>query len=157
VNTPTRSASARARRSTVRPGAPLKVGCPASEKARRAPILIVDDDPAIRQALSDILAMQCYAVRAAGDGSEALRVVAQTEPALVLLDMRMPLMDGWAFAGELRARGMDLPLVVMGPADRAVEWCLEVGGVEALGKPFDVGQLLGAVERIYRRRGTLRP
>jgi two-component system chemotaxis response regulator CheY len=157
VNTSTRSASARTRGSAARPGAPLKNGCPAAEKARRAPILIVDDDAAIRRTLSEILAMQGYAVRTAGDGAEALAVVAQTEPALVLLDMRMPLMDGWAFAGALRARGKTLPLIVMAPADRAVEWCLEVGGAESLGKPFDLGQLLGAVERVYQRRGAIRP
>ena len=157
MKTPTRSAKARARRSTPRPGAPLETGCLAAGKARRAPILIVDDDAAIRQTLAEVLAMQGYAVRTAGDGAEALRVVAQAGPALVLLDMRMPRMDGWAFAGALRERGQTVPLIVMAPADRAVEWCREVGGVESLGKPFDLGQLLGAVERVYRRRGAIRP
>ena len=50
-----------------------------------------------------------------------------------------------------------LPLVVMAPADRAVAWCLQVGGVESLGKPFDLGQLLGAVDRVRRRSGAIKP
>jgi CheY-like chemotaxis protein len=156
VNSSTRSAGARTRSSAARPAAPLKTGCPAAEKGRRAPILIVDDDAAIRQTLSEILAMRGYAVRTASNGLEALRIVALVEPALVLLDMRMPLMDGWSFARELRERGRTLPLVVMAPADRAVEWCRQVGGAEPLGKPFDLDQLLGALERARPRRGTIR-
>ncbi|HEY3110459.1 MAG TPA: response regulator [Chloroflexota bacterium] len=156
MNSSTRSAGARTRGAAARPAGPLKRGCPAAEKPGRAPILIVDDDAAIRRTLAEILAMHGYAVRTASDGLEALRVVALVEPALVLLDMRMPLMDGWSFARELRERGRTLPLVVMAPADRAVEWCREVGGAEPLGKPFDLGQLLGALERVCPRRGAIR-
>jgi CheY-like chemotaxis protein len=149
VSPTTRSSQARTRQPSR--SARLEKPEPPKAASARPAILVVDDELAIRRALTDILTSQGYPVRSAQNGQEALQIVAQSEPALVLLDMRMPVMDGWTFARVLRERGLKTPLVVMAPTENAVKWCFEVGGVEPLGKPFDLRQLLDTVERVYRR------
>ncbi|HYN89058.1 MAG TPA: response regulator [Ardenticatenaceae bacterium] len=111
------------------------------------PILIVDDDPNILQTVSDILEFEGYPVETASNGAEALRAVEQRSPALVLLDMRMPVLDGWGFAQRLKERGIVLPIVVMTAADDARRWAQEIGANHFLPKPFSLLDLLAAVER----------
>lgn len=111
------------------------------------PILIVDDDPNILQTVSDILEFEGYPVETASNGAEALRAVEQRSPALVLLDMRMPVLDGWGFAQRLKERGIFLPIVVMTAADDARRWAQEIGANDFLPKPFSLLDLLAAVER----------
>ena len=69
------------------------------------PILVVDDDPAIRAVVTDVLEDEGYAVLTATDGQEGLAVLAQTTPELILLDMRMPGLDGWGFARIAQSQG----------------------------------------------------
>ncbi|MBI3970836.1 MAG: response regulator [Chloroflexi bacterium] len=68
-------------------------------------------------------------------------------PLLVLLDMRMPVLDGWGFARRLRERGMDLPIVVMTAAQDAKCWAQEIGAAGYVPKPFELPDLINAVER----------
>ena len=84
--------------------------------ARR--VLVVDDDPDILDALSEILEVEGYDVQRARNGREALQRLEQAMPDLVLLDLMMPVMDGWAFARS-RARGARPPIIVLS-ADRNV-------------------------------------
>lgn len=137
--------------SAVKTPGPRTPGGPQRKREVRRPVLIVDDEAAIRATLVDILTGHGYPVRTAGNGAEALQIIGNVLPAVVLLDMRMPVMDGWAFAKELKERGIKVPLVVMAPNDSVARWCMEVGGVEPLGKPFDMRHLLHAVERAYRK------
>jgi CheY-like chemotaxis protein len=111
-------------------------------------ILVVDDDLSIRHTVSEILEMEGYAVVTASDGAEALAMVEQSRPALVLLDMRMPVMDGWGFARAVQARGFQLPILVMTAAQDARRWAQEIGADGYLAKPFDLLDLLNAVERL---------
>jgi CheY-like chemotaxis protein len=105
-------------------------------------ILIVDDDVSIRTTLTAFLEDEGYSVDAAINGAEALECVARQRPSLILLDMRMPVMDGWAFAGALRARGIAVPLVVMTAARDARRWAEEIGATAYVAKPFDLPELL---------------
>ena len=113
-----------------------------------APILVVDDDPNILDVVSELLDMEGYRVTTAANGAEALRVVEQQLPSLVLLDMRMPVLDGWGFAKELRARGVTLPILVMTAAQNARMWAEEIGAQGYVAKPFEVPALLDAVEKL---------
>jgi CheY-like chemotaxis protein len=113
-----------------------------------APILVVDDDPNILDVVSELLDMEGYRVTTAANGAEALRVVEQQLPSLVLLDMRMPVLDGWGFAKELRARGVTLPILVMTAAQNARVWAEEIGAQGYVAKPFEVPALLDAVEKL---------
>jgi CheY-like chemotaxis protein len=113
-------------------------------------ILVVDDDPAILRTVVDILMDEGYAVVTAANGAEALAALDSSEPASILLDMRMPVMDGWQFARELRALGRAIPIIVMTAAQDARQWAREIGAAGCVAKPFDMLELLAVVERHSR-------
>jgi CheY-like chemotaxis protein len=106
---------------------------------------VVDDDPSIVAVVSDILSAEGYEVVSAENGADALRKA--DDQALVLLDMRMPVLDGWGFAREFRASGKRCPIVVMTAAENARRWAEEIGAEGYLAKPFDIDALIAAVER----------
>jgi CheY-like chemotaxis protein len=115
------------------------------------PILIVDDDPAILETVSDILSEEGYPVARTANSLEGLEMAERLAPALILLDMRMPQLDGWEFARRLRARGLATPIIVMTAAQDAGGWASEIDAAGVLSKPFDLLDLLHVVERLYRR------
>jgi CheY-like chemotaxis protein len=110
-------------------------------------VLVVDDDTSILDTVSSILTGEGYHVVSAATGEEALAAVARKQPALILLDMRMPVMDGWAVARALREQGIQVPIVVMTAAESAKRWADEVGAEGYLAKPFGLDDLLATVER----------
>jgi two-component system, chemotaxis family, chemotaxis protein CheY len=112
------------------------------------PILIVDDDPVILATVADALDLEGLPFVTATNGAEALLEVERSEPSLVLLDMRMPVLDGWGFMTAVRARGLDLPVVVMTAAADARRWGREIGAHGVLAKPFELDELLGEVQRL---------
>ncbi|MEX2047174.1 MAG: response regulator [Chloroflexota bacterium] len=107
----------------------------------------MDDDPSILDTVSAILLGEGYDVVSAASGHEALAAVAREQPRLILLDMRMPVMDGWAVARALRGQGISVPIVVMTAAESAKRWAEEVGAEGYLAKPFGLDDLLATVER----------
>jgi len=111
-------------------------------------ILVVDDDPAILSTVSDILSFEGYRVERATNGEEALQLIARSLPALVLLDMRMPVVDGWAFARILKEHGLSVPILVMTAAQDARRWAQEIGAQGYIAKPFELLDLLDAVEQM---------
>jgi len=115
-------------------------------------VLVVDDDTSILDTVSSILSGEGYDVVSASTGQEALAAVARKQPLLILLDMRMPIMDGWAVARALREQGISVPIVVMTAAESAKRWADEVGAEGYLAKPFGLDELLTTVER-FRTRG----
>ena len=117
----------------------------------RRPILVVDDDPEILAMLRDFLEGEGLAVRTASNGAEALDALDDLVPALILLDMRMPVLDGWGFAARFRERRLTYPIVVMTAAESARRWAEEIGATGYIAKPFDVNELLQAIER-HRER-----
>lgn len=110
-------------------------------------VLVVDDDTSILDTVTAILSGEGYEVVSASSGQEALDAVARKRPRVILLDMRMPIMDGWAVARALRSRGSSVPIVVMTAADSAKRWADEVGAQGFLAKPFGLDELLAVVER----------
>jgi CheY-like chemotaxis protein len=117
-------------------------------------ILVIDDDPAILTTLTDILQFEGYHVVTATNGAEGLRRLEADLPQLILLDMRMPVMDGWEFARAVRERGIALPIFVMTAAQDARRWAQEIGAAGYLAKPFDLPDLLATVEGRGGRGGT---
>ena len=110
-------------------------------------VLVVDDDTSILDTVTAILSGEGYEVESASTGQEALDAVARRRPLVILLDMRMPVMDGWAVARALRGQGIDVPIIVMTAAESAKRWADEVGAEGYLSKPFGLDGLLAAVER----------
>jgi CheY-like chemotaxis protein len=109
-------------------------------------ILVVDDDASILETVGEILAQEGYHVVKATGGEEALALIRRTKPELILLDMRMPGMDGWAVARALHEREISIPIVVMTAAENAKRWADEIGAAGHLAKPFELDDLLRSVE-----------
>jgi two-component system, chemotaxis family, chemotaxis protein CheY len=108
-------------------------------------VLVVDDDRAIVSTVQAVLVDEGYDVATAADGREALVELQRELPSLVLLDMRMPVMDGWHFAEEVKQQGLSVPIVVMTAAQDARRWADEIGANGYVSKPFDIDDLLEAV------------
>jgi CheY-like chemotaxis protein len=112
-------------------------------------VLVVDDDPDILDAICDILEAEGYRVARARHGVEALEQVETELPAVILLDLMMPVMDGLAFAQTLRSRPgkQGIPIVVIS-ADGNPQKAASVGARGFLAKPFDIDALLAHVSAL---------
>jgi CheY-like chemotaxis protein len=116
-----------------------------------ARVLVVEDDDGIRDLVDLVLTSAGYEVLTASDGAAALQVVGTVHPDLVLLDMRMPVMDGWEFARRYRAGPEPhAPIVVVTAARDAAQRAAEINANGYLGKPFDMAELLATVSQLAR-------
>jgi CheY-like chemotaxis protein len=118
-------------------------------------VLVVEDNDDIRETVEEVLRMEGYPVYAVSDGRQALRALKTIPgPPLILLDMMMPLMNGWEFleAQKADAKFANLPVVVISALDATRALARGAGGpIEAQGyirKPLDIDTLMGLV-RIY--------
>ena len=116
------------------------------------PILIVDDDPHIREVVRFALGREGYEVCEAGDGAAALAEFERRRPVLVILDILMPEMDGTEVARALRARS-GVPIVFLSSKDDEVDRVLglELGGDDYVTKPFSPRELIARVRAVLRR------
>jgi len=120
-----------------------------TDKAR---ILVVDDDPAILDFVALALTDEGYEVKTAADGHTALEIIDRWPPDLILLDMRMPIMDGWEFAKAYAERpGRHAPIVVLTAAQDAAALAREIQAVGYVAKPFAIDDLLAVVDRHSQR------
>jgi CheY-like chemotaxis protein len=111
--------------------------------------LVVDDDPAICDALAVLLSARRVPYRTAASGQEALDVVADEPPMLMLIDLQRPELDGSEVIRELRARGVHVPAVLMGGNVGAlVSASRELGLTSYLAKPFTLRTVLDLVDRL---------
>ena len=117
-----------------------------------ARVLVVDDDSSILDTVTSILTSEGFQVMAANGGQQALGLLKSWHPTLVLLDMRMPIMDGWAVAAAMRDSGSKVPIVVMTAAESAKKWADEIGAAGHLAKPFLLDELIDCVEQHSRDR-----
>lgn len=121
-----------------------------------ARILIVDDDPAIRDLIQDILSAQGYDCAQAGSGEEALKKVRSSRPDLVILDRGMPEMDGLQFLRTLRATpgAADLKVLMCTGAERVsdVSEAFQFGASDYIVKPLDFAKLGAKVARLVQKR-----
>ncbi len=122
-------------------------GLDAVRKRRPRPILVVDDDSAIRDAERQILADNGFRVVEARDGAEALRAIDVEQPALILLDVQMPGIDGPTFARELRTRLRRVPLVILTGVPDPKSEADRCNAEAFLRKPFDADELVRVVRR----------
>ncbi|MEM6679563.1 MAG: response regulator transcription factor [Pseudomonadota bacterium] len=115
-------------------------------------ILVVDDDPHIREVVVFALEKAGHAVSTAGDGAEALRMIEATPPDLVVLDINMPEMDGLELCRRLRREG-DLPILFLSSRDDEIDRVvgLELGADDYVTKPFSPRELAARVAAILKR------
>jgi len=112
------------------------------------PILVVDDDDTIAMTLESFLVEEGYKVMVAHNGKEALERAEELPPAVILLDMKMPIMDGWAFANAYRQQdGPHAPIIVMTAAHDSRQRASEIAADGFIPKPFDLDDLLALIHR----------
>jgi two-component system, OmpR family, response regulator MprA len=111
------------------------------ETKTTATVLVVDDEPAIREIVATLLEDEGYLVRHAKDGLEALAAIDDDSIDLVVSDVIMPRLDGASLVRKLRRRGHLIPVVLMS----AVYADVDLPGVRFVPKPFEIDRLLGTV------------
>ncbi|MFH8614630.1 response regulator transcription factor [Streptomyces sp. NPDC017979] len=116
-------------------------------------ILIVDDEPAVREALQRSLAFEGYATEVAVDGLDALDKMASYRPELVVLDIQMPRMDGLTAARRIRAGGSTVPILMLTARDTVGDRVtgLDAGADDYLVKPFELDELFARIRALLRR------
>src|SRR5262249_47551517 len=116
-------------------------------------ILIVEDELPMRTALHDVLESEGYRVLTAADGESGLRRAVEEKPDLILLDIMMPKLDGYAVCAELRRLLNPVPILMLtakGQVEDRVTG-LDAGGDDYLVKPFSTEELLARVRAVLRR------
>jgi two-component system response regulator MprA len=122
-------------------------------------ILVVDDEPAVRDSLDRALRLEGYKVELAADGAEALGALAEGSPDALVLDLMMPRVDGFEVCRRMRAAGDRTPVLVLtardGVSDRVKG--LDAGADDYLVKPFALDELLARLRALLRRSGASAP
>jgi DNA-binding response OmpR family regulator len=116
-------------------------------------ILVVEDDPAILRGLADNLKFESHEVLTAGDGEAGYRLLRETKPDLLILDLMLPRMSGYELCRKARSEGITTPILMLTArgeeADRVLG--LDLGADDYVTKPFSVRELLARVRAILRR------
>ncbi|ARU50743.1 two-component system OmpR family response regulator [Cellulosimicrobium cellulans] len=118
-----------------------------------ARLVVVDDEPNIRELLATSLRFAGFEVHAAADGQSALRLVRDVEPDLVVLDVMLPDMDGFTVTRRLREKGQHTPVVFLTAKDDTRDKItgLTVGGDDYVTKPFSLEEVVARIRAVLRR------
>ena len=117
---------------------------------RKGRVLVVEDEDTIGQVLVETLADEGYDVRRAEHGCEALDILKSWVPDLILLDLMMPVMDGWAFREAQRQLGggvAEVPIIILSAARETSTRAIQLGAIAALSKPFELNDVVGAIRQ----------
>lgn len=121
------------------------------EQQAKYPVLVVDDDHNLRKTIQWMLEEEGFLVHTAADGQEAVEQAMTQQPALIVLDMGLPLLDGGEVAKQIRARyGTAVPIVLITADGRAEEKSRRVGAASFLRKPFDMDDLIHTVQQALK-------
>lgn len=128
----------------------------ASSSAPEARLLVVDDEPNIRELLSTSLRFAGFEVHTAEDGHSALAIAEKVRPDLLVLDVMMPGLDGFGVTRRLRERGRDTPVLFLTAKDDVSDRIngLTVGGDDYVTKPFSLEEVVARIRAILRRTGA---
>ena len=124
-------------------------------------ILVVEDDPAVRELFQDVLATEKYDVHTATDGEQALTQTRSLNPDLILLDIHMPKMDGVSFCKAIREdkQTQDIPIIFItayNSRDRREE-AIAAGGDDFMGKPFKIDELMLRIRAMLKAKAITDP
>ena len=116
-------------------------------------ILIVEDEPGILVSLKDEFESQGYVVYAAEDGEKGLEIAKEEKPDLIILDIMLPVLDGYEVCKKLRMEGDTTPIIMLTVKDKEVDKVLglELGADDYVTKPFSFRELTARVKAVFRR------
>ncbi|MFD1061540.1 response regulator transcription factor [Scardovia wiggsiae] len=118
-----------------------------------ATIVVVDDEPSIRELVSTSLHFSGFDVKTASNGTEAIDVITQTDPDLVVLDVMLPDIDGFTVTRRIRQQGVEAPVLFLTARDDTQDKVmgLTVGGDDYVTKPFSLEEVVARIRAILRR------
>lgn len=118
-----------------------------------ATIVVVDDEPSIRELVSASLHFSGFDVKTASNGTEAIDVITQTNPDLVVLDVMLPDIDGFTVTRRIRQQGVEAPVLFLTARDDTQDKVigLTVGGDDYVTKPFSLEEVVARIRAILRR------
>lgn len=118
-----------------------------------ATIVVVDDEPSIRELVSASLHFSGFDVKTASNGTEAIDVITQTDPDLVVLDVMLPDIDGFTVTRRIRQQGVEAPVLFLTARDDTQDKVmgLTVGGDDYVTKPFSLEEVVARIRAILRR------
>jgi two-component system, OmpR family, response regulator len=116
-------------------------------------VLVVDDDPVFRGLLREVLTEEGFAVKTAATGEEALAQVASDPPGVLVLDIELPRLDGWAVLRRVQEGPHPVPVVLMSVGPHRRHAAAHAHAVDYLAKPFDLDDLVHNVARFTTRQG----
>lgn len=130
---------------------------PGTTNAGEARLLVVDDEPNIRELLAASLRYAGFDVVVAADGSEALRAAAAQDPDVVLLDVMMPGLDGFEVVRRMRSEGREVPVLFLTARDSTQDKVtgLTLGGDDFVTKPFSLEEVIARIRALLRRAGKV--
>ena len=121
------------------------------------PVLVIEDHADTRRMVEEYLRFEGIAAVGAENGQEGLAALREHRPSLILLDLSMPVMDGWRFRYEQQRLSEPslaaIPVVVLSALNDCVRQGEMLGGIDVIPKPLDFDRLLAAVQGYYRPRG----
>jgi CheY-like chemotaxis protein len=117
-----------------------------------AHVLVVDDEPQVRATVREALRYEGYVVTEAENGAEALAAIANAPPDLVLIDLWMPVMDGWQLRRRLLESHPHLPVIVLSAVELKSEDLIRLEADAVIEKPFDLDDLYAAISDALARR-----
>jgi two-component system OmpR family response regulator len=120
-------------------------------------VLIVDDEPNIRDLLATSLRFAGYEIQTAANGAQAVSAVTESEPDIILLDVMLPDMNGFSVTKKLRSSGIQAPILFLTARDDVEDKItgLTVGGDDYLTKPFSLDEVVARIQAILRRTKTV--
>lgn len=125
----------------------------AAPRPPEARLVVVDDEPTIRELLTTSLRFAGFEVHAAADGTSALALIRDVEPDLVVLDVMLPDLDGFAVTRRMRERGQRVPVLFLTARDDTADKVtgLTVGGDDYVTKPFSLEEVVARIRAVLRR------
>jgi CheY-like chemotaxis protein len=116
--------------------------------ASRPRVLVIDDDDVVCELLREALTEEGYAVATVPHGAAALELAKHHQPAVIVLDLRMPIMDGWSFAEHYRRQAKPAASLILLSGTRDIEESARrIGAVAYISKPFEITEVVSKIER----------
>ena len=132
------------------------LGATAARASAEATVLVIDDDPSMRDILGVLAHQHGFAIQFAENGADGLRIAEQADVDLILLDLSLPGLTGFDVCRRLRAAGIEVPVIMVSASSDVVDVVvgLEIGADDYISKPFELRELAARINAKLRRQRT---